>query len=174
MRPSLVLAATLLGIFMSQPTEPQLHAQPLPTQSAPVAASAATAAHAQDEAAIRAARIFSNKSIARRNLLGVGSSLAADFVAVIGDGSFVPSREVYLKLFKQDFDAPKTSFVYERITDSVEVSASIPLAAEHGHWIATRSDGSVAYTGTYTAQWRHTRDGWKIRSEMYTTLTAQK
>ncbi len=154
---------------MAQPNESPLHAQ---TASA-VGAHAATAAHTEDEAEIRTARIFSNRSIARRNLLGVGSSLAADFVAVIGDGSFVPSREVYLKLFKQDFDAPKTSLVYERITDSVEVSASDPLAAEHGHWIATRHDGSIAYTGTYTAQWRHTRDGWKIRSEMYTTLAAQ-
>lgn len=169
MRQQLVLAAILMGIIMSQPTEPQLAAQ-----TAPVAASTAASAHTADEAEIRAARTFSNKSIARRNLLGVGSSLAADFVAVIGDGSFVPSREVYLKLFKQDFDAPKTSLVYERITDSVEVSASDPLAAEHGHWIATRANGSVAYTGTYTAQWRRTRDGWKIRSEMYTTLTAQR
>ena len=46
----------------------------------------------QDEANIRAARAHSNRSIARRNLLGVGDSLAEDFVAVIGDGSFVSSR----------------------------------------------------------------------------------
>jgi len=126
---------------------------------------------AQDEAEIRAARTFSNKSIVRRNLLGVGDSLDADFVAVIGDGSFVPSREAYLKLFKQGFDAPKTALTYERIADTVEVSAGKPLAAERGHWIATLPDGSVAYTGTYMAMWRHTGDGWKIRSELYVTLT---
>jgi ketosteroid isomerase-like protein len=125
---------------------------------------------AQDEAEIRAARTFSNKSIARRNLLGVGDSLAADFVAVIGDGSFVPSRDAYLKLFKQGFDAPKTALTYERIADTVEVSATKPLAAEHGHWIATLPDGSVAHTGTYMAVWRHTSEGWKVRSEMYVTL----
>jgi ketosteroid isomerase-like protein len=126
---------------------------------------------AQDEAEIRAARAFSNKSIARRNLLGVGDSLADDFVAVIGDGSFVPSRDAYLKLFKQAFDAPKTALAYERIADTVEVSATAALAAEHGHWIATLPDGSVAYTGTYMAMWRHTTEGWKIRSELYVTLT---
>jgi len=126
---------------------------------------------AQDEAEIRAARAFSNKSIVRRNLLGVGDSLDADFVAVIGDGSFVPSREAYLKLFKQGFDSPKTALTYERIADTVEVSATKPLAAERGHWIATLPDGSVAHTGTYMAMWRHTSEGWKIRSELYVTLT---
>jgi len=127
----------------------------------------------QDEAAIRAARTFSNKSIVRRNLLGVGDSLDADFVAVIGDGSFVPSREAYLKLFKQGFDAPKKALTYERIADTVDVSANEGLAAEHGHWDATLPDGSVAYTGTYMAMWRHTGDGWKIRSELYVTLTGE-
>ena len=126
---------------------------------------------AQNEAEIRAARTFSNKSIVRRNLLGVGDSLATDFVAVIGDGSFVPSREAYLKLFKQGFDSPKTALTYERIADTVEVSATDSIAAEHGHWIATLPDGSVAYTGTYMAMWRHTAEGWKIRSELYVTLT---
>jgi len=125
---------------------------------------------AQNEAEIRAARAFSNKSIVRRNVLGVGDSLAADFVAVIGDGSFVPSREAYLRLFKQSFDAPKTALTYERIADTVEVSATESIAAEHGRWIATHSDGSVAYTGSYMAMWRHTTEGWKIRSELYVTL----
>jgi ketosteroid isomerase-like protein len=126
---------------------------------------------AQDETEIRAARTFSNKSIVRRNLLGVGDSLDADFVAVIGDGSFVASREAYLKLFKQGFDAPKKALTYERIADTVDVSANEGLAAEHGHWIATLPDGSAAFTGTYMAMWRHTGDGWKIRSELYVTLT---
>ena len=125
---------------------------------------------AQNEAEIRVARIFSNKSIVRRNVLGVGDSLDADFVAVIGDGSFVSSRDAYLKLFKQGFDSPKTVLTYERIADTVEVSATKPLAAEHGHWIATLPDGLVAYTGTYMAMWRHTAEGWKIRSELYVTL----
>jgi ketosteroid isomerase-like protein len=129
---------------------------------------------AQDEAEIRAARVFSNRSIARRNLLGVGSSLDEDFVAVTGDGSFVASRAAYLKLFKQDFDSLKNSLRYERITDTVEISSAKPLAAEHGHWIGTRADGSVAYTGTYSAVWRHGSEGWKIRSEMYVTLAAQE
>jgi ketosteroid isomerase-like protein len=135
---------------------------PLPMHAAP--------SPANDEAEIRAARVFSNQSIKRRNLLGVGDSLAENFVAIIGDGTFVPSRAAYLKLFKQGFDAPKTSLTYERIPDTVQVSASNPLAAEQGHWIATDANGKVAYTGTYMAMWAHSKDGWKIRSELYVNL----
>ncbi len=125
----------------------------------------------QDIANIRAAREHSNRSIVRRNLLGVGDSLGEDFVAVIGDGSFVPSREAYLKLFKQGFDAPKTSLSYERVPDRIEVSTSAPLASEQGNWIAKHSNGTIAHTGTYAAMWRHTPDGWKLRSELFITLT---
>jgi ketosteroid isomerase-like protein len=125
----------------------------------------------QDEASIRAARAHSNRSIARRNLLGVGDSLAENFVAIIGDGTFVPSRAAYLKLFKQGFDAPKTSLTYERIPDTIQLSTSSPLAAEQGHWIATDANGKVAYTGTYMAMWEHTHDAWKIRSELYVNLS---
>jgi ketosteroid isomerase-like protein len=125
---------------------------------------------ANDEAAIRAARVFSNQSIKRHNLLGVGDSLAENFVAVIGDGSFVPSRAAYLKLFQQDFNSPKTSLRYERITDTVQISTTHPMAAEQGHWIGTDANGKVAYTGSYMATWEHTPDGWKLRSELYVTL----
>ena len=124
----------------------------------------------QDEANIRAARAHSNRSIARRNLLGVGDSLAENFVAIIGDGTFVPSRAAYLKLFKQGFDAPKTSLTYERIPDRIEVSTDSSLASEQGHWIATDANNKTVYTGTYMAMWEHTKDGWKIRSELYVNL----
>jgi len=123
------------------------------------------------ESAIRSARAHSNRSIARRNILGVGDSLAEDFVVTIGDGTFVPTRADYLKLFKQGFDAPKTSFTYERIPDRIEVSDDATLASEQGHWIATTFDASIAFTGSYSAMWRNTADGWKLRSELFVTLT---
>ncbi len=126
---------------------------------------------ANDEAQIRAARAYSNRSIARRNLLGVADSLAENFVAIIGDGTFVPTRAAYLKLFKQGFDAPKTSLTYERIPDRVDVSSdATPMAAEQGHWIGTDANGKTAFTGSYAAMWQQTPDGWKLRSELYVTL----
>jgi ketosteroid isomerase-like protein len=120
------------------------------------------------EAAIRQARAHSNRSIARRNLLGVGQSLAEDFVAIIGDGTFVSSRAAYLKLFKQGFDAPRTALTYERIPDTITVATPPTQAAELGHWIATTA------TGTYAAMWRHTPAGWQLRSELYITLVVHE
>jgi ketosteroid isomerase-like protein len=127
----------------------------------------------QDESNIRAARAHSNRSIARRNLLGVADSLAENFCAVIGDGTFVPTRAAYLKLFKQGFDNPKTSLTYARLPDTLQLSTAEPLAAEQGHWIATNILGTTTHTGTYSAMWIHTPDGWKIRSELYVTLAGQ-
>jgi ketosteroid isomerase-like protein len=126
----------------------------------------------QDEASIRTARAHSNRSIARRNLLGVGDSLAEDFVVILGDGTFIASRAAYLKLFKQGFDTPKTSLSYERIPDRVEIAADSSQASEQGHWTAANADGSVAFTGTYAAMWKPAFDGWKLRSELFVTLTA--
>lgn len=123
-----------------------------------------------NEVVIRRARENSNRAIARRNLLGVGNSLGEDYVGVIGDGTFVPSRAEYLRLFKEGFDRPKQSMTYVRTPEQVNVADDQNLAAEHGRWVATLPSGSVAYTGTYAAMWRRTPTGWKIRSEIFVTL----
>jgi len=125
---------------------------------------------ASDEAEIRRARENSNRAIARRNLVGVGASLADDYVGVIGDGTFVASRAEYLRLFKIGFDRPKEGMTYVRTPEVIHVSDDQALAAEHGNWIATLPSGSVAYTGSYAAMWRRTPGGWKIRSEIFVTL----
>jgi ketosteroid isomerase-like protein len=126
--------------------------------------------HPHHEATIRAARAHSNRSIARRNLLGVADSLAENFCAIIGDGTFVPTRAAYLKLFKQGFDAPKISLTYERIPDRIDISSDASQASEQGHWIATDANNKTVFTGTYAAMWQHTPEGWKLRSELYITL----
>jgi ketosteroid isomerase-like protein len=123
------------------------------------------------EALIRAARARSNRAIAERNLNTFADSLDKDFVAVVGDGSFVSSRAIYVSLFQADFADPHTYIRYERAPDTVDISLSKPLAAEHGHWTGFLPDGSVAYTGTYMASWRRGPAGWKIRSELFVTLT---
>jgi len=123
-----------------------------------------------NETQILRARDNSNRAIARRNLLGVGDSLGEDYVGIIGDGTFVPSRAEYLRLFKQSFDHPKQSMTYVRTPEAVHVADDQTLAAEHGSWVATLPSGSVAHTGTYAAMWRRTPTGWKIRSEIFVTL----
>jgi len=123
-----------------------------------------------NEVVIRRAREHSNRSIARRNLVGVGDSLGEDYVGVIGDGTFVRSRAEYLRLFKEGFDHPKQSMTYVRTPEVIHVADDQALAAEHGTWVATLFSGSVAYTGSYAAMWRRTPTGWKIRSEIFVTL----
>jgi hypothetical protein len=123
---------------------------------------------------IRAARLRSNRGIAERNLNIVAESLDKDFVAVTGNSGFVPSRDAYLALWKADFADPATALRYDRVTDSIDISTSAPLAAEHGHWIGYHPDNTVAYTGTYLAMWRRSPSGWKLRSELFVTLTASK
>jgi hypothetical protein len=125
------------------------------------------------EAQILRARDGSNRAIARRNLLGVGDSLADDYVGIIGDGTFVPSRTEYLRLFKVGFDRPRQSMTYVRTPEAVHVADDQNLAAEHGNWVATLPSGSIAYTGTYAAMWRRTPTGWKIRSEIFVTLHSE-
>lgn len=122
------------------------------------------------ETLIRAARARSNRGIAERNPHMVAESLDKDFVVIIGDGTFVPSRDAYLALFKQDFANPTHSLRYERIPDTVTISTADPIAAEQGHWIALTATGATAYTGTYSAMWRRTPSGWKLRSELFVTL----
>lgn len=123
-----------------------------------------------NEAAILRTRENSNRAIARRNVLGVGVSLDEDYVGVIGDGTFVPSRAEYLRLFKEGFDRPKQSMTYVRTPEKIEAADDQTLASEHGRWVATHPSGAVAFTGTYAAMWRRTLTGWKIRSEIFVTL----
>lgn len=122
-----------------------------------------------DETEIRAARKASNAAIKSRDIKAFGASLDSEFALTRSDGTLVPSRAAYIERFKGLFADPK-AVLFERIADKIEVSKALPLAAEHGHWIAFNPDGSRAYSGTYMAMWRKASDGWKIRSELYVRL----
>jgi ketosteroid isomerase-like protein len=118
---------------------------------------------------IRRVREESNRALAAHDIRTFGASLAPDFVMVRGNGTFVASRQAYLDLIDADFQDPK-AVRYERIPDKIELSSVAPLAAEHGHWTATLSNGRKAYTGTYLAMWRRVETEWKIRSELFVVL----
>ena len=130
---------------------------------------AMTAVAQTPEAEIRAVRAQSNQAMRRHDSKAFGASLDNDFVMIRGNGVFVPSRQAYIDVLANDFADPK-AVRFERIADKVEISSAAPLAAEHGHWIGTRPDGSRAFSGTYLAMWRKTAGGWKIRSEMFVVL----
>ena len=124
-----------------------------------------------DETEIRRVRGESNAAIAKSDLAAFANSLTDDFVMVRGNGVFA-SRADYEKAFEEDFRKPG-SVRYERIIDSIDLSKAGPLAAEHGHWVGRMPDGHSAYSGTYLAMWRHTDNGWKIRSELFVRLTCE-
>lgn len=121
------------------------------------------------ESEIRAARKASNEAIQRRDVKAYAALLEEDFVQVRGNGTFVPSKQASIDTFERAFADPE-AIRFERITDKVEVSQAAPLAAEHGHWIGARPNGSRAFGGTYLAMWRRTPGGWKVRSEMFVVL----
>lgn len=129
----------------------------------------ALAVAVSDEALIREARRASNAAIKRRDIAAFGASLGSDLIVVRSDGELIPSRKDYIDGFAVRFADPK-AVLFERITDKVELSKALPLAAEQGHWFAFNPDGSRAYGGTYMAMWRKTAEGWKIRSELYVRL----
>lgn len=132
----------------------------------------ATASTPAAEAEIRALRAASNLAIANGDLAAISAPLADDFVVVIGDGTLL-SREAYLEAFAHTFAQP-VRLRYERIADTIHISNSHPLAAEHGHWIGRlasgRAGGEVLFSGSYMAMWRQSGSGWQLRSELFVTL----
>lgn len=122
------------------------------------------------EAEIRATRNASNQALLRRDAKAFAASLDDDFAMTRGNGVHISSRQAYIDLFTHDFADP-AAIRYQRIPDKVELSAAAPLAAEHGHWVGTRPNGTQAYAGTYLAMWRRGPDGWKIRSELFVILS---
>jgi ketosteroid isomerase-like protein len=133
-----------------------------------VASVSCVAQAAHDEEAIRSIRARSNKAIEASDIAGFAASLEPGFVVVTGNGSFL-SREAYVAAFAKDFEDPH-SVRFERIVDSIEVSTSVPLAAEHGHWVGHLPGGPVIFRGTYLAMWRRSEGGWKLRSELFVSL----
>lgn len=121
-----------------------------------------------EEAKIRAIRVESNRAIAAQDVVGVSASLAEDFIVVIGDGTFL-SREEYIAAFAHGFEQP-SPLSYERVANEIRLSEALPLAAEQGHWIGRLAEGRTLFTGTYSAMWRRTAAGWKLRSELFVLL----
>ncbi|AUD01734.1 YybH family protein [Spirosoma pollinicola] len=124
-----------------------------------------------DERAIRSLRNQSNQSIQNRNLAGFGETMMSEIDVTRGSGSHVSGRDSVLASVAVQFKDP--AFLgYVRTTDTIQISSSNPLAAEHGHWTGRfkRPDGVQTITGTYLTMWRKTNEGWKIRSELFVSL----
>jgi uncharacterized protein (TIGR02246 family) len=127
---------------------------------------------AQDQSAIRAARIAQNRAIAAGDLDAVASFWTEDVAIRRGLGQPVTGSDAYRKLFDRT-GAGDSTLVYQRRTTGVEVSAHWPLAFETGTWAGHvgSATGPAAIRGRYSAQWVK-RDGrWLIRAEVFVALS---
>jgi ketosteroid isomerase-like protein len=119
---------------------------------------------------VRAARAVSNKAWAERDLAAYTATITDDFTITTGS-SVAYTHDSFLALLQQDFPDP-TGRRCLRTPETIEISTSNPLAAEHGHWRCTsrQADGELVATGTYLAVWRREAGVWKTRSELFVTL----
>lgn len=125
-----------------------------------------------DIAQIRAVRAQSNRAILARDLNTLIGSMLPEMQVTAGSGRHLASRDTVAALFAKTF-SDRAFLEYVRTPDSIQVSTTNPLAAEHGHWVGRwqRADGIQITQGTYLAMWRRTETGWKLRSELFVALS---
>ena len=132
-----------------------------------------TIATSNPESEIRTVRTRSNVAIAAHDLETVVATLTPDVVVTGGNGGVTLSRDSVRSNFRRYF-ADTTFIDYLRTPDSIAVSTARPaLAAERGHWMGRyrTAAGIEDIGGTYMAMWRRTNEGWRIRSELFVSLT---
>ena len=120
---------------------------------------------------VRQARLASNKAILDRKMPEYLATITPDFVITAGNGAAY-TRDEFLEIWRVDF-ANANWLGCVRTTEDIEVSESVPEAAEHGHFtcVTRQRDGTQFYTGTYLAMWRNDGGLWRARSELFVTLS---
>ena len=121
---------------------------------------------------VRSVRKQSNAAIARHDVEAVVSFLDAEYQITVGSGDLFQGRAAELEAWRAYF--PRAAdLVYERKPESVEVSTSGERAAETGVWVGswTTPNGPHRVRGRYAAHWRKVGGSWKIRAELFVTLS---
>ncbi len=120
---------------------------------------------------VRQARLASNKAILDRKMPEYLATITPDFVVTTGNGRAY-TRPEFLEVWRVDF-ANDNWLGCVRTSEDIEVSESVPEAAEHGHFtcVSKQRDGTEFYTGTYLAMWRNDGGVWRTRSELFVTLS---
>ena len=123
---------------------------------------------------IRSVRSQSNAAIARHDVEAVVSFLDAEYQITVGNGKLFHGRAGEVEGWRDEF-AQSADLVYVRTPESVEVSSSGERAAEIGVWVGTWTtvDGSHRAAGRYAAHWSKASGSWKIRSEIFVTLSCE-
>jgi len=123
---------------------------------------------------IRSLRTQSNAAIARHDVEAVVSFLDADYQITVGNGGLFHGRAGEPEGWRAEF-ARAADLLYVRTPESVEVSSSGQRAAEIGVWVGTWTapDGQHRASGRYAAHWSNVNGSWKIRSELFVTLSCE-
>ena len=123
---------------------------------------------------IRAVRQQSNAAIARHDVDGVLALLDVEYQITTGSGVQRQERASERDAWTAEF-ARASDVVYVRTPASIEVSASGVRAAETGTWTGSWSTPTGPRTsgGRYAAHWRLVDGNWRIRSELFVTLTCE-
>lgn len=133
----------------------------------------ATAAPADDSAAIRAARAAYNAAIIAHDVAGVRAAFVDDYKGIAGSsGELIAGGDAMAAYFAGAFRNPAfISFV--RTPDVITVAVPADRAMERGHWLGrTRTaSGEARLHGEYLAVWVPTPTGWRLRSETFVTLS---
>jgi len=141
----------------------------------PVTALLVAAAPAADDAAqVRERRLAYGAAIAARQPDRMRDVIAADMVQLSSNGQVQAGRDAIVASYAASEFTDPAFIAYERIPDSVDISANGRFAVERGHWRGRfrQPDGTVTgNSGLYQAGWIK-RDGvWLIRTESYVRLT---
>lgn len=123
---------------------------------------------------IRSLRAQSNAAIARHDVHGVVSLLDVEYQITTGSGTLSQGRSAEPGIWAEEF-ARAADLLYVRTPVSIEVSASGGRAAETGTWTGSWSTpaGPRESGGRYAAYWRLVDGNWRIRSELFVTLTCE-
>jgi len=125
-------------------------------------------------AQVRAAREASNAAFAARDVDRIASFWTENVSITAGSGTAAIGRNVWREAIAAQFER-YPDVLYVRMPDAVNVSDVAPLASEHGTWRGSWSteNGPVVSAGDYQAMWRRGPEGWRLRSQLFVTLSCE-
>lgn len=123
---------------------------------------------------VRHLREQSNEAIARHDVEAIVSFLDTEYQITVGGGHLFHGKDAESEGWRAEF-AQAADLVYVRTPESIEVSTSGERAAEFGVWVGswTTPDGLNRTRGRYAAHWIRVNGSWKIRAELFVTLSCE-
>ena len=121
---------------------------------------------------IRSLRSQSNTAIARHDVKGIMALLDVEYQITAGNGELSQDRSAEAKAWEAEFSRA-ADLVYIRTPVSIEIGSTGGRAAETGTWTGawTTPAGPRKIGGRYAAYWRLVNGNWRIRSELFVTLS---